>query len=179
MRGVSLALAVGLVGLSALPAAASPPTNHPTGSNDPTGSDHPTSNSKHPTGQSCIPRMVAYRVHGTYVTSDLTKDPTTGIYSGTTVELIETSANHHARTATASGFTASKGADMTFTDTAGADVTVAVSVDTSGGPTAGPPADRVMVKGTITELHKNCSTVGLSQNVTINRVVVTPPEQTS
>jgi hypothetical protein len=173
MRGVTLAIGIGLVGVSALPAAAAPPTNHPTGSN------HPPAKPNHPMGQSCTPRAVAYRVHGTYVTSNLVKDPTTGTYSGTTVELVERSANHHAKTATAAGFTASKGADMTFTDIAGADVTVAASVDTSGGPTAGPPADRVMVKGTITEPHRNCSTGGFTQTVTIKRVVVTPPTHTS
>lgn len=72
-------------------------------------------------------------------------------------------------------FTASKGADMTFTDIAGSHVTVSDEVDTAGGPTAGPPADRVMVRGTITEQHKSCSTGGFTQTVTINRVVVTPP----
>jgi hypothetical protein len=161
MKRTALAAIVGLMGVSALPAAA-----HPTG---------PTSS--HSMGSSCTPRKVAYRVHGTYVTSDLTKNPTTGDYSGTSVELIETSANHHARNAQ-SPFTATKGADMTF-DITGADVTVADEVDTAGGPTAGPPADRVMVKGTITVLHRNCSTVGFTQTVTIKRVVVTPPNHTS
>ena len=84
MRGVSLALAVGLVGPSALPAAASPPTNHPTGS---------------------------------------------------TTRLDQTTR---------------PGAPTI----AGAHVTVADGVDTSSGPTTGPPADRVLVKGTIAELHR-------------------------
>jgi hypothetical protein len=158
MRRIAIAVAVGLVGVTALPAAAAKPTNHASGPN----SNHCT-------------YKAAYRVHGTYVMSDLTKDLTTGTYSGTTVELIETSANHHAKAATVSGFTASTGADMTF-PISGANVTVADEVDTSGGPTAGPPADRVMVKGTITELHKGCTTNGFTQAVTIKRVVVTPPE---
>jgi hypothetical protein len=161
MKRTALAVAVGLMGVSALPAAA-----HPTGHS-----------SNHSRGAGCNPRTVAYRVHGTYTMSDLTKDLTTGTYSGTTIELTETSANRHARNAQ-SPFTATKGADMTF-DITGANVTVADEVDTAGGPTAGPPADRVMVKGTITVLHRNCSTDGFTQTVTIKRVVVTPPSETT
>jgi hypothetical protein len=160
MKTTALAVVVGLMGVSALPAAA-----------------HPTGSSSSHSGSSCTPRTVAYRVHGTYMTSDLTKDVTTGAYSGTSVELTETSANHHAKNAL-SPFTATKGADMTF-DITGANVTVSDQVDTAGGPTAGPPADRVMVKGTVTVLHKGCSTGGFTQTVTIKRVVVTPPSQES
>jgi hypothetical protein len=161
MMRAAFAVTVGLMGVSALPAAA-----HPTGHNG-----------DHSTGSSCTPRTVAYRVHGTYTSSDLSKDLTTGVYSGTMVELTETSANHHAKNAQ-SPFTATKGADMTF-DITGANVTVADQVDTSGGPTAGPPADRVMVKGTVTVLHKGCDSSGFTQAVTIKRVVVTPPSQNS
>ena len=161
MKRAAFAVVVGLAGVSALPAAA-----------DPTGPG-----SSHGAGSSCTPRSVAYRVHGTYKTSDLVKDPTTGTYSGSSVELIETSANRHAKNAQ-SPFTATKGADMTFSIT-GANVTVADSVDASGGPTAGPPADRVTVKGTVTVLHHNCSTVGFTQTVTIKRVVVNPPSHQS
>jgi hypothetical protein len=107
------------------------------------------------------------------VTSDLLKG-LNGTYSGNSIELIETSANHHAKTAQAPIQPATNGADMTFTIT-GARVTVADQVDTSGGPTAGPPADRVLVKGTITELHKGCSAANFTQAVTIKHVVITPP----
>jgi hypothetical protein len=162
MKRAALAVVVGLVGVSALPAAAAKPTTHPSGPN----SSH------------CVYKA-AYRVHGTYVMSTLVKDLTTGTYSGTTVELMETSANRHAKTATLLGFTASNGADMTFPDIAGAHVTVSDEVDAAGPPTAGPPADRVMVKGTITEQHKRCSTGDFTQTVTINRVVVSPPSETS
>jgi hypothetical protein len=160
MKTAALAAAMGLMGVSALPAAAAKPTNHQSGPN----SSH------------CV-YTVAYRVHGTYGPgSNLVKDLGTGTYSGTAIELFETSANRHARTAQ-SPFTASKTADMTF-DITGATVTVSSEVD-AAGLTAVAPADRVMVKGTITEQHKSCATGDFTQTLTIKRVVVTPPQQTS
>jgi len=151
VKRTALALAVGLMGVSALPAAA-----HPTGHN-----------SNHPTGRSCNPRSVAYVVHGTYVSSDLTQDPTTGVYSGSSIVVHVTSANHQA--------SATKGNDVTFTiDTA--KVTVADEVVTAGGPAAG---DRVTVKATITRLRNGCPIGSFTPTVTAKHVVVTLPDQTA
>jgi hypothetical protein len=118
---------------------------------------------------------VSYRAQGTYKSSNLAKDPTTGKWSGTTLEIIVANANHHAKTAQAP-FAATKGADVTYSIT-GAHVSVAGEVATNGGPTVGPPADHVVVKGQVTELTRKClaSNPNFAQTVAINRVAVTPP----
>jgi hypothetical protein len=152
VKRAALAVAVGLMGVSALPAAA-----HPTGHN-----------SNHPTGRSCNSRSVAYVAHGMYLSSDLTQDPTTGVYSGTTIVVHVTSANHQA--------SATKGNDVTFTIPSTAKVTVADDVTTAGGPGAG---DQVTVKATITKLRKGCPTGSFTPTVTVKHVVVTLPDQTS
>lgn len=146
MKKVVLALAAGLALVSTVPAGA------------------------HPTGPKCKPVARSYRVSGKYVSSDLTK--TNGKWSGTTLTITVTGANHAAKNAP-SPFTVTKGSPATF-DITGAHVSVASSAKTTsaGMPVAG---DHVTVKGSLSELPGKCTSPTFTATLKVKGVAITPP----